>query len=216
MDYEQDQQENQGVMQRIKESPRTVSALIIILIVAAAIYAFSGDKNKQGSDDNGSLLTESSASPQASSEGSPSESAAPSASPVASPSKTSVKVAAPVVNMSPVSADQLSAQAKALPAGEKTANAYVEKAQRGDSLTVLARRATTRYLSENSAGYAVTNEHRIYMEDYIKDHMQRHPVAVGQSETISFNLVTDAVASASHLSNSQLQHLSKYTSRVRF
>ena len=36
-----------GMWQRLKESPRTVSALIIILIVAAAIYAFSGEENSQ-------------------------------------------------------------------------------------------------------------------------------------------------------------------------
>jgi hypothetical protein len=40
-------EEEGGFIQRVKESPRTVSALIIILIVAAAIYAFSGEETGQ-------------------------------------------------------------------------------------------------------------------------------------------------------------------------
>ena len=46
-DFEDD---NGGILKRLKESPRTVSALIIILIVAAAIYAFSGDGDQSQAD----------------------------------------------------------------------------------------------------------------------------------------------------------------------
>src|SRR3989344_3352994 len=45
MEYEEENTtEDESLFDRIKESPRTVSALIIILIVAAAIYAFSGNE----------------------------------------------------------------------------------------------------------------------------------------------------------------------------
>lgn len=218
MDYEQDSNPNQGVMDRIKESPRTVSALIIILIVAAAIYAFSGDKNRVNQDNlvlNSETPTQ---SPETSPTTSPTTSTLPSGI-LPSPSVSGTPAAAmqQVASvMTPVTAEELAAQVKALPAGEKTASAYIEKATPGSSLTVLARRATTRYLNENSAGYAVTNEHRIYIEDYIKDRMQRHPVHVGQSETVSFDLIKEAVASAGSLNQAQLKHLSKYTPHVRF
>ncbi len=50
MEYDTDDTNESGNwLDRIKQSPRTVSALIIILIVAAAIYAFSG--NKQNGDE---------------------------------------------------------------------------------------------------------------------------------------------------------------------
>ncbi len=222
MDYEQDDQnQDEGVMQRIKESPRTVSALIIILIVAAAIYAFSGNKNNQGSTDNGSLLTEVSVTPEQSPvlavSPIPTASAVPtvrptvSSSPLGNPSRMM-----PTVMMTPVSAEDLAAQVKALPASERTPAGFVEKAQAGDGLTVLARRATTRWLNENSSGYAITNEHRIYIEDYIKDRLERRPVRIGQSETVLFALIKEAVESAKQLNERQLNHLSRYVAHVNF
>ncbi len=157
---------------------------------------------------------------------SPVMSTAPSAGTTVTPTQPGASVTpnapqtAPAVTMSammtPVTAAELSSQVSALPAGVKTASAYVEKAQRGDSLTKLSRRATTRWLSENSSGYAITNEHRVYIEDYIRKHVQKHPVTVGQDETISVDLVSQAVASAGQLNNNQLHNLSKYVGHVRF
>ena len=93
----------------------------------------------------------------------------------------------------------------------KTETAYVEVAQKGDGITHLARRATARYLSENTVDFTVTNEHRIYIEDYIKDHMQRTPTGIGAEKEISFDLIKDAVESAKTLNERQLKNLSKYT-----
>lgn len=215
MDYEQeDQTQDEGVMQRIKESPRTVSALIIILIVAAAIYAFSGNQNKQATN-NDSLLTQASVTPEASpllvTSATPSDNASVSPQPA-----TPAPAATAAPQMSLVSAEDLAAQVRALPAGERTATGLVEKAQAGDSVTVLARRAATRWLSENSSGYAVTNEHRIYIEDYIKDHTGSYGLAIGQTETVPFDLIAQAVAEAGQLNEKQLKNLSQYTAQVTF
>ena len=195
MEYDADDTNESGNwLDRIKQSPRTVSALIIILIVAAAIYAFSG--NKQQTDNEQVANT------------SPTPAASESVQPAANPTSTQA-----AGNPAPtqVSQQDLQKAASSLPTEQKTASAYVETAQKGDGLTHLARRATTRYLSENSAGYTVTNEHRIFIEDYVRKHVPKGHVMIGSTHEISFDLLKDAVTKAGQLNDKQLHHLTKYT-----
>lgn len=187
MEYEQQQQnQDDNFMNRIKESPRTVSAIIIVVIVAAAIYAFSGNKGQ-----NELALTSPSASPET------------SGTPETSPS------------VSPVGAASPSATPSVAPAARTTDSEYIEVAQKGDGLTHLARRATTRYLADHKAEYTVTDEHRIYIEDYIRKHMEQGRVKVGTEKTVSFDLVQKALESAGKLTPKQLKNLTKYTSALR-
>lgn len=195
MEYEQ-QNPDDGFMNRVKESPRTVSAVIIVLIVAAAIYAFSGNNQEKPADQEGTVT------PTEDTDQSSEESTQPetTATPTQSPQEPS---AAPTSSATPAP--------KVLPEARTTDSAYVEVAQKGDGLTHLARRATTRYLADRETGYTVTKEHRIYIEDYIKDNLKRHPMTIGMEETISFDLIKEAVESASKLSEQQLKNLTKYT-----
>lgn len=200
MEYEQQEQNNSGnFFERMKESPRTVSAIIIVVIVIAAIYAFSGNNQTQNPVAQNATPT-------------PEASTSPATSPVPSMGANgTVTGGATVMPVAPVSKDTLMNVSKALPAGKTTDSAYVETAQKGDGLTHMARRAATRYLADHDAGYTITNEHRIYIEDYIQKHLNRHPVTIGSEETISFDLVKQAVDSASHLTDKQLHNLTKYT-----
>ena len=193
MEYEQQQQnQDDNFINRIKESPRTVSAIIIVVIVAAAIYAFSGN-NKQNT--NEAALN----SPEA------------TATPAISPSP---EVKSMTATPTPIDKGMLAENAKKLPEARTTDSAYIEVAQKGDGLTHLARRATTRYLADHETGYSVTNEHRIYIEDYIRKHMEKGHVALGAEKTISFDLVKQAIESANKLSQKQLNNLTKYTSAL--
>lgn len=201
MEYETDDA-NKNWFDRVKESPRTVSALIIVLIVVAAIYAFSGDQDQQ---------PEQAAAPKGTS-----QPAQETASPA--PAATGEKTAQETPSGLPagqagtaVSKESLQTTTQSLPKAEKTDKGYQEVAERGDGLTHLARRATARYLAENTVNYTITNEHRIYIEDYIKDQMGKKRVAIGQSELITFDVLAQAVESASHLTDSQLRNLTKYT-----
>lgn len=182
--------QDEGLLQRIKESPRTVSALIIILIVAAAIYAFSGPReagNQAPSETpNDSAVGQVSASPVPGS---------PTALPAGRPAQVTPKVV----------------EATPLPEARQTDTAYVEVAQRGDGVTHLARRAAERWLQENQAGYDVTAEHKIYIEDYIKDQIGQKGLQLGAEQEISYQMVADAVAAAKELNEKQLKNLSKYT-----
>lgn len=175
--------QDEGLWQRIKESPRTVSALIIILIVAAAIYAFSGPRQSPNES-----LTE---TPSASAAGRVTASPAPESQTAAPDGKT--------------------VQPTPLPEARRTETAFVEVAQRGEGVTHLARRAAGRWLQENQAGYEVTAEHKIYIEDYIKDYVNRKGLQVGAEQEISYKLIADAVAAAKELNEKQLKNLSKYT-----
>lgn len=195
MDYEQQPNPDDGFVTKIKESPRTVSAIIIVLIVAAAIYAFSG--NKQNTNEELA--------------GGPTPPEAPEASVAPSPKDKDTKATATPAPTAPVDKKVLVEGSKSLPEGKVTDNAYIEVAQKGDGQTHLARRAATRYLADHEAGYALTNEHRIYIEDYIRKNVPKHPVSIGMEETISFDLVKQAVEAAGKLSAPQLKNLTKYT-----
>lgn len=201
MEYETDDA-NKNWLDRVKESPRTVSALIIVLIVVAAIYAFSGDRGQQ---------PEQAAAPEGTSQ--PAQEQA-SPTPVAIGEKTGEQAPGgrPAGQAgTAVSKESLQTAAESLPKAEKTDKGYQEVAERGNGLTHLARRATARYLAENTVSYTITNEHRIYIEDYIKDQLGKKRLVIGQSELISFDLLAEAVESASRLTDKQLRNLTKYT-----
>ncbi len=174
--------QDEGLLQRIKESPRTVSALIIILIVAAAIYAFSGPRET------------------------PNEAVTPTPTELATPGSGSPTPESPTASIT-----QKVAEATPLPEARRTDTAFVEVAQRGEGVTHLARRAAARWLQENQAGYEVTAEHKIYIEDYIKDQISRKGLRLGAEQEISYKLIADAVAAAKELNEKQLKNLSKYT-----
>ncbi len=95
---------------------------------------------------------------------------------------------------------------------EETNEAFVEKAQRGDSLTVLARRATKNYLEKNNL--ELTTEHKIYVEDYLSKSVGKKRLVVGGSVSFSKTLIQDAIEKANTLKPNQLENLKKYSSRV--
>lgn len=96
---------------------------------------------------------------------------------------------------------------------EKTAEGLTVTADRGDSLTTLARKATRDYLSQN-ADDSLTKEHKIYIEDYLRKHVSQGRVKVGESRTFSESMMKDAVAQAKQLNAAQLKNLQKYSARV--
>ncbi len=110
-------------MDRLREAPRTVSAIIIILIVAAAIYAFSGNPKQEQAPagtttDNGAVATMEPTTSEQPTQATPSATAG---RPVATP----------------------------LPEARKTDTGFVEVAQKGEGVTKLARRAAAQYLADN-------------------------------------------------------------------
>lgn len=179
MEYETNQPQA-SVWQRLKDSPRTVSALIIILVIAAAMYAFSGPDQQ------------------------------PEAGP-AEEEETAEMGDEAVKTPAELTQETLKSQSEALPEVTVSLESYTEAAQAGDGTTHLARRAATRYLADKSLSYAVTNEHRIYIEDYVQKKIGAARLEVGDERSIPFALIEEAVNAAGQLTPRQFNNLSQYT-----
>lgn len=200
-----------SLFERVKESPRTVSALIIILIVAAAIYAFSGNEKQTNDDIDLGLvpqITNEDQENQANTDGTQSEEAATDDNQITETQPQEIASATPLKSVSQV---ELQQQSEGLPEGVKQDNDYIETAQAGEGITHLARRAATRWLAENNPGYEMTNEQRIYIEDYVQNRLGTEGLSVGEMRSISVDLITEAVNAAGQLNSSQLHNLSQYT-----
>jgi hypothetical protein len=216
-DNDNEFEEEGGLIDRIKESPRTVSALIIILIVAAAIYAFSGEEE-------GGQITEAGeqteVATEVDSETTKEEGQEEDMKEIADKDDTSTtekrepKVAAETTTTEPQAVakkEVTKVEKEPLAEPSRTDKGFVEVAEAGNGITHLARRASSRWLSENQAGYAVTDEHRIYIEDYIQRKIATPGLAYGDTVEIGFDTIQEAVMAAQELTESQLQNLSQYT-----
>jgi len=97
---------------------------------------------------------------------------------------------------------------------QETESTFVETAGKGDSLTVLARRALANHLEKNPDS-ALTPEHKIYIEDYLRKNVShKGGIYVGTSVEFSKSLIQDAIAKSKNLNEKQLQNLHKYAVRV--
>jgi hypothetical protein len=204
-DYEID---SQSWLDKVKESPRTVSALIIVLIVVAAVYAFSGEEQEIPEEGLGGITQEAGLLEN----GSEGEAALEDSDGVVNQiaqGEEGEEVQGEELVV--VTQDELAKSTETFPEASRTDAAYVEVAQGGDGVTHLARRAATRWLSENQTGYEVTNEHRIYIEDYIQNSVGTQGLALGEQVSIPYELVQAAVDAASNLGGQELQNLSQYT-----
>jgi hypothetical protein len=178
-----------------------VSALIIILIVAAAIYAFSGDETNPPAAQQRAGEGAGAVQQEEAEEGETAERPASPAGEVAGDADQEVTTSSPEAM-------------RELPQPRRTDEGYVEVAQPGEGYTHLARRAATQWLAENQTDFAVTAEHRIYIEDYIQNHLGTQGLQIGDSHTITYDMIREAVDSARGLDEMQLQNLSQYTSAL--
>lgn len=99
---------------------------------------------------------------------------------------------------------------------QETENSFIESAQAGDGTTHLARRALAHYLEKN-ADSTLTNEHKVYIEDYLRKKVGfQGNVYVGTSVEFSKSLIKEAIAASKNLNDSQLKNLQKYSQNVQF
>ncbi|MDP3794646.1 MAG: hypothetical protein Q8R13_01815 [bacterium] len=98
-------------------------------------------------------------------------------------------------------------------------NMFKVRAQRGEGITHLARHATQEYLARTNAGFTVTKEHKIYIEDFLKrSELNRRggKSVVSLNEEIAFSdeSIKQAVEGAKTLNPQQLSHLAQFSARV--
>lgn len=96
---------------------------------------------------------------------------------------------------------------------QETETAFVETAARGEGTTHLARRALANYLEKNS-DTALTLEHKIYIEDFLRKNVPAQRVRAGSSTEFGKDLIQSAIERSKNLNERQLNNLHKYVLRV--
>ena len=99
-----------------------------------------------------------------------------------------------------------------IPEGRKENNNIIEKAVKGEGVTHLARRALKDYLEDNSR--QLTNEHKIYIEDYLKDQIGSRPLEIDEEITFSQDSIKEAINASLELNQDQLNNLEEYSALV--
>jgi len=87
---------------------------------------------------------------------------------------------------------------------------YTVSAKSGEGITHLARHALEKYLQETGGGSELTQEHKIYIEDYIQNRTGNEKINIGHTKTFSESLIKEAISSANYLSPKSLENLKKY------
>lgn len=91
--------------------------------------------------------------------------------------------------------------------------AYTASAESGDGITHLARKVVKKYLEENSVS-DISDEQKIYIEDYLQNKTGQEFLALGETREFSENLIEEAVDMSRGLDGSDIDNLSKYKSRI--
>lgn len=96
-----------------------------------------------------------------------------------------------------------------IPESRKENGTIVEKTAPGEGVTHLARRALKNYIKDNPEN--LTDEHKIYIEDYLKDSVGSRPLEVGEEIAFSEDLIKEAISASLELTPEQLNNLEKYS-----
>lgn len=97
---------------------------------------------------------------------------------------------------------------------KETGSSFVETAVKGEGSTHLARRALANYLEKNPDS-ALTKEHKIYIEDYLRKNVgAKGMVRVGTQIEFSKDLIQKSIEQSKGLTEAQLKNLQKYSARV--
>lgn len=99
-----------------------------------------------------------------------------------------------------------------VPEFRRESGTIIEKAMSGEGITHLARRALKNYTENNPEN--LTSEHKIYVEDYLKDSIGSRPLEVGEEITFSEDLIKEAIDASLELTPEQLNNLEKYSALV--
>lgn len=90
---------------------------------------------------------------------------------------------------------------------------YEESAGKGEGITHLARRAMNKHLKESGGrNENLTNEHKVYIEDYLQNKRGEKWLELGEKISFSSEEIEEAIQKSLTLSQSQLENLRQFTS----
>lgn len=180
------EEKNQQIKRWFQDNLRIIISVAIVVAIAGGIYSYSNRGAAVKTNDS----TNSEQVSQDQNEGQDSTDASTKSNPTD-------KANVPTVTTS-----------------QETEDSFIETAAKGDGLTVLARQAAANYLEKNPDS-ALTKEHKIYIEDYLRKNVARKGgVRVGTSVEFSKDLIQKAIAQSKNLNERQLKNLQKYSARV--
>ncbi len=172
----------------LQENLRVIVSVFIVAAIALGIYSYSGRTEPKADEGTVATVTQDEATS----------------------SDTTAKdtVTAPTGEKPAQAATVTPAETS-----KETDAAFVETAVKGQGLTHLARMAAANYLEKNPDS-ALTAEHKIYIEDYLRKHVAQTHVNAGTSVEFSKTLVQEAITKSKTLTAGQLNNLKQYSARV--
>ena len=187
MENENQEEEEQGTMKQwLQDNLRIIISIIIVIAIAGGIYSYSKRTATPEEQTKQTAITEEL--------GSTSEQGATTQQPSESGKIT------PEKSTGSTTTTQVTSQ--------ETEKSFIETAVKGDSSTKLARRALANYLEKNPDS-ALTPEHKIYIEDYLRKNVPKKSIRVGTSVEFSKDLVQNAISKSKNLNERQLNNLHK-------
>lgn len=99
---------------------------------------------------------------------------------------------------------------------QSAGRSYTQTAQKGQGVTHLARQALQSYLATAKPQITLSREHKIYIEDYLKDQKVgeiRH-LDPGQQVAFSADAIQQGIELSQKLTPAQLQNLTQYANKV--
>jgi len=95
-----------------------------------------------------------------------------------------------------------------------TPKVYEKEAEKGEGITHLARKTLEEYLAETEMEINLTPEHKVFIEDYLKDKTGDRWLKPGEKISFSEELIVEAINEALKLTPEQLNNLKKYSALV--
>ncbi len=219
---ESDESQTGQLKQWIQENLRIIVSIFIVVVIAGGIYSYSkrsdnqinkeesvaieekieGDDVVQIAEDSQQETKESAESIQGEKTKESTESTQGEEAKPIEKKEAEVKTESPKENVSSAATSK------------ETTEAFIETAAEGNGTTHLARRALANYLEKNPDS-ALTKEHKIYIEDYLRKNIgHRGNVYVGTQIEFSKSLIQKSIEQSKKLSEGQLKNLQKYSSSV--
>ncbi|MEA3453056.1 MAG: hypothetical protein U9Q96_01835 [Patescibacteria group bacterium] len=89
---------------------------------------------------------------------------------------------------------------------------YEETAETGEGITNLVRRAIKRYSDEN--GIEITSEQKVFVEDHVQNHIGDRVLQIGETITITEDLIVEGMNKSQELTGWELEHLENFSELV--
>ncbi len=97
---------------------------------------------------------------------------------------------------------------------EQTGEIFIEKAEAGEGITHLARKALKEYLAKRENNLELTKEHKIYIEDYLQNRIGHEALKLGEERTFSKDSIEKAIKAAQKLNDKQLKNIEQFSTLV--